>query len=508
MLAVVGFLAYVIITALVGLVTAAVIYVRWHYGTLEKVKGLPAVVKPAIVGGSDVYIHKKIVHDQDSENVKKYGKIYGYYEGRQPQIYIADPELVRQIFIKDFDHFQTKRIMDFGHALINEMMDILPYDKWKVVRSSLSPSLTTGKIRHMSIEMTEAIQDWVGTVGEKLKNNEPFEPKRLYTALTSDVVARCGFGTKVNSLHDPNDIFVQHTRKFGTEDLEINFMLPVTQTFPFLISLAPFFPPDTLDFFANIVKNVMKSRRESNTKISDFIDSLNEMMEKVGTEEYKKLGITVNTVLCQALIFFLAGFETTATTMTFLSYSLAKNPKVQEKLLEEVDAYLARHDGKIEHETIGEMTYLAACMNETLRMYAPLVRVERVCTKDWYHEPTGLRIPKGMVVQVPIHAIHYNEEYFPDPHSFKPERFLPENKDKMNPYAFLSFGMGPHNCIGMRFAKEEIQLAMTNLLRNYEFRPNASTKIKYHPGRTFLLQVKPFTLDAIRRTKFLKGETI
>ncbi|ODM88825.1 Cytochrome P450 3A21 [Orchesella cincta] len=494
-------LGYVVITALVGVITAAVVYARWHYGTLEKVKGLPAIIEPAIVGGSDVFVYKKIVHDQDIENVKKYGKIYGSYEGRFPHIYVADPELVRLICIKDFDHFHNKRIMDFGHKYINEMMDILPYDKWKIVRNFLSPTLTTGKIRHMSIQMTEAIQDWMETVKGNLQNDGTFQPKLLYTALSSDIIARCGFGTKLNSLHDPNNIFVKNIRSFSSEDEKINFMLTVTHVFPFLIKLAPLFPPGTLEFFADVLKNVMKSRRENNIKIPDFIEALNEMLGKIPTEEYKKHGITETTVMCQALFFFLAGFETTSFTLTFLSYNLAKNPDIQDKLLDEVDAYLARNNGKIEHETIGEMTYLAACVQETLRMFAPLIRLERVCNKDWHHEPSGLVIPKGVVVQIPVHSIHYNEEYFPHPHDFKPERFLAENKDKMNAYAFLGFGIGPHNCIGMRFAKESVTLAMANVLKDFKFRPNASTKIKFDPGRTFLLKSESFTLDAVKRIK-------
>ncbi|ODM89526.1 Cytochrome P450 3A40 [Orchesella cincta] len=493
MLGVLASLGYIIITALVGVVTAAFVYARWNYGTLEKVKGLSAVVPPALVGGSDVSVYKKIVHEQDTENVKKYGKIYGYYEGRAPHIYIADPELVKLIFIKDFDHFHNKRIMDFGHELINEMMDHTKFyflidDKWKIIRTFLSPTLTTGKIRHMSIAMTETIEDWMGTVKEKLQNNEPFEPKRLFTALTSDVVARCGFGTKLNSLHDPNNLFVKNMRSFCLEDVETNFLLTLSHVFPFLAKLAPFFPPETLEFFANLLRNVMKSRRENNIKIPDFIEALNEMLEKIPTEEYKKHGITENTVMSQALIFFLA-----ATTSQL-------TPDVQDKLLEEVDAYLARHKGEVEHETISELTYLSACIHETLRMYAPLIRVERVCNKDWHHE-SGLVVPKNMVIQVPIHAIHYNEEYFPQPHKFQPERFLAENKDKLNSAAFLTFGTGPHNCIGMRFAKEELSLTMATILKDFKFRANATTKLKFFPGRTFLIQAKPFTVDAVKRTK-------
>lgn len=132
-------------------------------------------------------------------------------------------------------------------------------------------------------------------------------------------------------------------------------------------------------------------------------------------------------------------------------------------------------------------------------MYAPLIRLERVCTRDWTYEPTGLRIPAGMIIQVPVPAVHFNPEYYPDPHTFKPERFLPENKDKLNPYAFLGFGQGNHNCIGMRFAKEELFIALTTILKHFKFRATSSTKVNFIPGRNLLLAVEPFSVEAIKR---------
>lgn len=144
---------------------------------------------------------------------------------------------------------------------------------------------------------------------------------------------------------------------------------------------------------------------------------------------------------------------------------------------------------------------MAACIQETLRMFPPAIRLERVCNENWCHEPTGLEIPKGMVIQVPVPAIHYNEEYYPEPYEFRPERFLPENKQLLNPNTFLSFGAGNRNCIGIRFAKEELHLVMVNVLKNFTFKANDTTKINYLPGRTFLLATEPFTVDAIKRYK-------
>lgn len=130
-----------------------------------------------------------------------------------------------------------------------------------------------------------------------------------------------------------------------------------------------------------------------------------------------------------------------------MAYYFAKHPEIQDKLIAEVDDFFERHDGKLDHESVGELVYLQAAMNETLRMNPSLIRIERKCQKDWA-APTGLKVKKGITIQVPAYAVHFDEKNFPEPNEWRPERFLPENKDKLNPYAFVSFGQGPHNCIG------------------------------------------------------------
>ena len=98
-------------------------------------------------------------------------------------------------------------------------------------------------------------------------------------------------------------------------------------------------------------------------------------------------------IIGQAIVFILAGFETTASTLTSLSYCLAKNPDVLEKLMEEVNEVVEASEGKIDQESIREMPYLEACIKETLRILPPIFRTDRTCVKDW--EEDGLFIPKG-----------------------------------------------------------------------------------------------------------------
>lgn len=84
---------------------------------------------------------------------------------------------------------------------------------------------------------------------------------------------------------------------------------------------------------------------------------------------------------------------------------------------------------------------------ETLRKYAPVPFVTRVSEED-YKVDEDVVIEKGIRVMIPVHGIHYDEEYYENPTVFDPERFSEENKAKRHPYAHIPFGEGPRICIG------------------------------------------------------------
>ena len=93
---------------------------------------------------------------------------------------------------------------------------------------------------------------------------------------------------------------------------------------------------------------------------------------------------------------------------------------------------------------------------------------------------------------IPVYALHRDEEFWSEPDSFIPERFLPENKDSINQFAYLPFGSGPRNCIGMRFAMMEIKTILVKMLQRYRFvrGPETPVPLKMQP-RAVLAPAEP-----------------
>lgn len=125
--------------------------------------------------------------------------------------------------------------------------------------------------------------------------------------------------------------------------------------------------------------------------------------------------------------------------------------------------------GTLNYESLADMQYLDKCVNETLRKYPTTATLQRSCNKTYRIPGSNVTIPKGQSVQIPIYAIHYDEEIFPNPEVFDPARFSSEEVAKRHSMAFLAFGEGPRHCVGLRLAMIAAKLAVAKVLVHYEF---------------------------------------
>lgn len=109
-------------------------------------------------------------------------------------------------------------------------------------------------------------------------------------------------------------------------------------------------------------------------------------------------------------------------------------------------------------------------------------------------------IEKGTTVIIPAYEIHHDERYYPDPEKFDPDRFLPEVWKARHPMAFLGFGDGPRNCIGLRFGRMQSRVGLVMLLKNYRFEVSAKTPIpmEFSPITAVLSPVDGMHLKVVK----------
>jgi len=165
------------------------------------------------------------------------------------------------------------------------------------------------------------------------------------------------------------------------------------------------------------------------------------------------------------IFLMMAAHDTTTSSLTSMTYELAKHPEWQDRVRVES---LALGKPQLELDDLEDLQSLTWVMKETLRRYPPLPVIPRVAAQAFEFEE--YRIPRdAMVVVAPIHT-HHMSEWWDDPFCFDPERFAPpRQEDERHTHSWVPFGGGVHLCIGMRFAEMQIKAVMHQLVQRYRW---------------------------------------
>ncbi|GBM30862.1 Cytochrome P450 3A8 [Araneus ventricosus] len=211
--------------------------------------------------------------------------------------------------------------------------------------------------------------------------------------------------------------------------------------------------------------------------------------------------LTLDELVGQCVIFFLAGYDTTASTLSYISYLLALHPEIQTKLYEELRQVLQNSKGELTYEALQEMKYLDNVISESMRLYPAVTRLERMTVSDCKLGNSGITVPKGMIVTIPIYALQRDPDLFPDPEKFDPDRFTPEERAKRDTCAYMPFGAGPRNCVGMRFALMEVKVCLAYVIANFKIMrcPETKVPLEFHLGPGLLI-TKHLVLKLEERT--------
>lgn len=345
------------------------------------------------------------------------------------------------------------------------------------------------------------------TLIQNLKNDteagKSIEVKRMYGAFVMDNIASSAFSTKIDTHNDPDNAFVKAAKGIFTQ--RMNWKIILFFTAPRLMVRLGISPLDkeALHFFRDVTLQIIEERKRTGQVRNDFLqlllDTAKEQSDEQtlnvpekdigdiasnygdeGTQIFKNVSskhLSMTEVVGQCVIFFIAGYDTIATTLAFATYQLALNPEVQDRLRAEVDEALIDTGGEMTYDSIQSMKYLDNVISETVRMYPPAIKLERLALSDYKLGDTGITIPKGMLVSTPVYAMHRDPEFFPEPEKFDPDRFNVEERAKRDQYTYLPFGVGPRNCVGMRFALMEMKVCLSIVIATLIIKRSPQTKV-------------------------------
>uniref|UniRef100_A0A0B7AHN9 Cytochrome P450 n=1 Tax=Arion vulgaris TaxID=1028688 RepID=A0A0B7AHN9_9EUPU len=456
-----------LILILLGLLLFAVVFIRFissNHDTFEKMS-IDSPPTSRLLGNFGQVIKQGIFQAQ-MEWYSKYKdkKVYGVYDTLKPIMIIRDLDIVKDITVKSFNNFVNRRvIVEFDGPFMDNLLTIKD-DHWKYVRNIMSPTFSSGRIKRMSQHLERNSQRLVNILRAKQERNENVELKDIISHFTLDVIASTGFGLDINTIENPDNAFATNAKKCVRGS---PLVVLLAFTAPWLLKLlgkigVSMFSKESLLFFTKTIDSAMESRKEEGEagKVNDFMDLLINAEKESGQSDRGSL--TRSEIHGQVILFILAGYDTVSTVLSFTLFMLANHPECCQMLQKEIDEKLGNESPN--YDNVQNLTKLDMCISETMRMYPPGFVLDRVCSDDITIQ--GIHIPKDMVVSFPVYAIHYDPEIWPEPEKFKPERFNIENKASRHPYAYLPFGHGPRNCIGMRLALLELKIALAFVLKS------------------------------------------
>ncbi|XP_059618288.1 probable cytochrome P450 6d5 [Phlebotomus argentipes] len=479
------------------LVTIFYFYAKYSYSYWERnnVKSL----KPSFPFGNfaPVFLAKKSFNEYIREIYESTTDDYiGLYALFRPIFVPRNSELCRNIIIKDFQFFHDRGVYaDEKIDPLSGHLFSLSGEKWKNLRAKLTPTFTSGKLKAMFQTLIDCGDSLEKFLASEADCNAEVEMRDLMARYTTNIIASVAFGIEVDTIAEPNAPF----RHFGRKPFAPTVWNGIRNAlFLILPRVAEMIKLKTVDddyeqFIFSMVNQTIDYREKNNINRKDFMQLLLQLRNtgkidygedwniKSNKDDVKKL--SVNELAAQVHVFFLAGFETSSTTMSFCLYELARNPEIQAKVQTEIDQVLEKYQGKWSYDAIMEMKYLECCIDEALRMYPPVPLLNRECTSDYQIPGTKSIIKKGTAIFIPIAGLHYDPHHFKDPTTFQPERFSAGTQN-LNACSYLPFGDGPRVCIGLRLGKMQAKIGLTIILSKFNIHLGENLKhgkIKYAP---------------------------
>ncbi|KAF2997467.1 hypothetical protein E8E14_002724 [Neopestalotiopsis sp. 37M] len=407
---------------------------------------------------------KKNLHLQVLHNHQKYGSVVRLAPNR---LVFNTITAFRDIYqsdqiIKAYTYHSTAK--DFKVNLFSERDRAAHRAK----RRLIGQVVTERSMRSFEPAMAEQIDIYLSQIREVAKTSTPLNMTEKARHLALDVVGQLAFGYDLNVQTRPENRFIMGAMAFS------HFRLNLYQHMDILSKIEPTF---LLNYFAKearqkywlLLQNMIKTRmgQEKNAK-SDFYSIVADALEAEPDT------LNGGTMWTEALFFMAAGGDTVATLISATFFYLSRNPRCYQRLAKEVRSTFASGNDVKGGPEMASCTYLRACIDEALRMSPPSGSIHWREQDPAYNRPLiidGQVIPRGTLVSVSPYALQHNEAYFPDPFTYKPERWIEGDEEarKIARDALGAFSTGPRNCAGKAMAYLESSLAVAKTLWYFDF---------------------------------------
>lgn len=380
---------------------------------------------------------------------KRYGSIFKSRLLGRPTVFMVGPEAAEFVLSSHMDHFSWKEGWpDNFKQLLGESLFVQDGEEHRRNRRLMMPAFHTQALARYVTTMDSITQSYLQKWEQKGEFRWFDEFKQLTFEIASQLLVGANPGSEVARL---SQLFSTLTNGlFAINPLP----LPITA---YRRALA------ARDKLLQHITEVVRQRQQHPT--NDALSLLVQARDEEGN------GMSLKELTAQAMLLLFAGHETTTSMLTWFCLELGRHPQALQKAREEQwSLFGGEEDISPErlYELLGKMQYLDQILLEVERLHPPVGGGFRGVIKPF--EFNGFQVPEGWMLNYSIPGTQQIASIYPEPKRFDPERFSPERQEhKQKPFSLIGFGGGPRICVGLAFAKLEMKIVASKLLRRYQW---------------------------------------
>lgn len=391
-----------------------------------------------------------------SDRAQRLGGIARLSMAHIPVYTITDADMAHQVFVTDADAFKKSAGLRFMKPLLGEGLLSAEFDVHKRHRKLLAPAFAPKRLAaYGDVMVGEALKQIA-----KWRAGERIDLSAEMMEMTLAIAGRTLFNADVRGdarvVAEALEMAMRAQLANLTSPLQLGYEWPLPRHRKMRRAVK------MLD---DIVYRMIADGRRAGTDKGDVLSML-----LLARDEQDGGGFTDKQVRDEVMTLLLAGHETTANALTWTWYELGRNPGVLKRIEQELAEVVG--DRTITVDDLPELPYLAATIDEAMRLHPPAYMTGREVLRDI--TIGGHAIPAKSTLLIYIRGIHRRSDYFPSPLAFKPERMLPDAKKARPRHHYLPFGAGPRVCIGSHFALMEGALCLATMIQRSKLRPLAT----------------------------------
>lgn len=379
--------------------------------------------------------------------------------GRQV-LFVNTAEHIKYVMVTRHQNFERKspQMRRALEVLLGDGLFISEGETWKTRRPLVADIVHKNRVPAFGRTMEQVTHAFAEGWAARAPGEE-FELTAAMAELTAEIIAQTVFGRNLGSEAAQRVINGFTSYQKTIDSFNIGYFLGWDEGWPVLHGPQK---RRAVNMVHSVVENVINAHLEGEGDTGSMIDLLIKRRQR-----NPELGLDVAALRNEAATIFMAGHETTATTLTWAFYCLAKAPWAEEKILEELDRVCPGRSPTI--DDVDQLDWCRAVVLETLRLYPPVPLLPRQAHEA--DEVGGFPVEKGGLVMISPWLMHRAEDLWENATHFMPQRFA--EGAKINPFVFFPFAVGPRICPGMNFGQSEAILCLAILVQKFRVRPRA-----------------------------------